>query len=407
VTQDVMIDIACIGGGPASAFAALEVLKKGKNVEIFEEHKEIGVPTHCAGLISVSGFNKLGIKVPEECIQHRVKGSIFYSPAGYTLKVKGKKDQAYVIDRAKFDRFLVDKVEKQGGKVHLNAKVTALIKANNKIGGLRVQDREGAREIKTRIILDGEGFRANFIKEAGLKPVDRERIIPAVQFDMNNVRLDEDYVEIYVGRKVAPGFFAYIIPTSNNTARVAVGGNTGKPMNYMNYFIKKHPIASRKLKGGTIFKRGGGWIIIGGPIKKTYMPGFMGVGDAVGQVKATTGGGVVFGGLCAQIAGKIAAEAITRDDFSEKMLKGYQLEWQKLYLRELKLMKLLRQVLNALPDRSIDELFRSITKPGIGIQKLIEETGDMDMQGNLIKEILFSPKIIQIGVAILSGLLIH
>ena len=98
MTQDVMIDIACIGGGPASAFAALEILKKGKNVEIFEEHKEIGVPTHCAGLISVSGFHKLGIKVPEECIQHRVKGSIFYSPSGYSLKVKRGRDQAYVID---------------------------------------------------------------------------------------------------------------------------------------------------------------------------------------------------------------------------------------------------------------------------------------------------------------------
>ena len=61
-----MMDIACIGGGPASAFAALEILKKGKNVEIFEEHKEIGVPRHCAGLISVSGFNKLGIQVPRE-----------------------------------------------------------------------------------------------------------------------------------------------------------------------------------------------------------------------------------------------------------------------------------------------------------------------------------------------------
>ncbi|MDD1776647.1 MAG: NAD(P)/FAD-dependent oxidoreductase, partial [Candidatus Helarchaeota archaeon] len=389
-----MVDIACIGGGPASAFAALEILKKGQNVEIFEEHKEIGVPTHCAGLISVSGFNKLGIRVPEECIQHKVKGSIFYSPLGHTLTVKRKKDQAYVIDRAKFDRFLVDNVERQGGKVHLNAKVTSLIKANNKIEGLMVEDREGPKRIKTKIVLDGEGFKANFLKEAGLKPVDRERMIPAVQFDMKDVRVDENYVEIYVGRKIAPGFFAYIIPTSNNTARVAVGSNSDKPMNYMHYFIKKHPIASSKLKQGTIVKHGGGWIIIGGPVKKTYTPGFMGVGDAVGQVKATTGGGVVFGGLCAQIAGKIAAEAITQNDFSERMLKGYQIEWQKLYLRELKLMKLLRQILNALPDRSLDELFRSISKPGIEIPKLIEEMGDMDMQGNLIKKILFSPKIL-------------
>jgi flavin-dependent dehydrogenase len=131
----------------------------------------------------------------------------------------------------------------------------------------------------------------------------------------------------------------------------------------------------------------------------------MGVGDAVGQVKATTGGGIVFGGLCAKIAGKVAVQAIGDNDFSEKYLRKYQKEWHQRYLRELRLMKLLRSLLNSMPDKIIDELFLSISSQGI--PELIEEIGDIDMQGELIKKVLFSPKILKMGLNILSGIFIH
>ena len=398
-------DVACIGGGPASAFAALELLKHNRNVEIFEEHKEIGIPVNCAGLVSVNGFKKLKIDVPKDCIQHRVRGSRFYSPKGYTFEVKRRDIEAYVIDRAKFDKFLIQNVEKMNGKVHRNAKVRSIIKNGLQATGLRVKREQEVINIGAKIILDGEGVRGRFIREMGLTPSHSDTLIPAIQYEMENVELDDDFVEIYIGRKIAPKFFAYIIPTSKNTARVAVGSKVGKPINYIKYFIEKHPIASKKLKNGTINKKGGGIIMIGGPIKKTYAPGFLGIGDAVGHVKATTGGGVVFGGLCAKIAGRIAAHAIENQNFSEKFLRKYQIDWQKNYLRELRLMRILRLILNSLPDKMVDELFLSISKQGI--TELIEEIGDMDMQGTLIKKVLFGPKVLQIGLGVLRGIFLH
>ena len=395
-------DVACIGGGPASAFAAIEILKKNKKVDIFEEHKEIGIPINCAGLISVKGFEKLEVKLPKECIQHKVKGSKFYSPSGYEFFVKREEIQAYVINRSIFDKFLIQQVEELDGKVHLNSKVTTIIKKDAAATGLNVKIRNENAEIESKIIIDGEGVAARFIKQMGMKSSRMDTIVPAIQYEMKNVKLDQDHVEIYLGRKVAPGFFAYIIPTSDNTARVAVGSRYHKPINYIKHFIKKHPIASKKLKHGEIYQKGGGLIMIGGPIKKTYGAGFIGVGDAVGQVKATTGGGVVFGGLCAKIAGNIAVKALNRNDFSENFLKEYQDRWMKQYLRELQLMRLLRQVLNSVPDKIIDELFYSIEKEGI--TKMMEDIGDMDMQGELIKRVLFGPKILNLLGSVLFGL---
>ncbi len=405
MVSEYQTEVACIGGGPASAMAALEILRKQKIVEIFEEHKQIGMPVNCAGLISVSGFDKLQIKVPDNCIQHKIKGSKFFSPLGYMFEVKKKDIQAYVIDRAKFDQFLMKKVENLGGKVHLNARVSSILKENKRTIGLTVKKDQLLMKVKSKIILDGEGVGAKFIESMGLKPPRKETLVPAIQYDVKNVNLEDNFVEIYIGRQVAPGFFAYIIPTSENTARIAVGSKYGKPINYIKYFIKKHPIASEKLRNASIYRRGGGIIMIGGPIKKTYTDGFMGIGDSVGQVKATTGGGVVYGGLCAKIAGRTAVEAIESNDFSENFLKRYQDEWHRLYYRELQLMYLLRSILNATPDRMIDEMFLSIIDQGI--PGLIEEIGDMDMQASLIKRVLFSPKILLMLINILKGIFIH
>ncbi|NHI91885.1 MAG: NAD(P)/FAD-dependent oxidoreductase [Candidatus Lokiarchaeota archaeon] len=398
-------DVACIGGGPASAFAAIEILKNHKMVDIFEEHKEIGIPINCAGLISVKGFDKLKIKLPQDCIQYKVKGSKFYSPSGHEFFVKRKDIQAYVIDRAIFDKFLIQKVEDLDGKVHLNSKVLSIIKKNKTAIGLKVKKGIEETSINSKIIIDGEGVRSKIIKQMGIKASRLNSLVPAIQYELKNLRIDQDYVEIYMGRKISPGFFAYIIPTSDTTARVAVGSRFGKPINYIKYFIKKHPIASKKLKNGIIYQKGGGLIMIGGPIRKTYAPGFMGVGDSVGQVKATTGGGVVFGGLCAKIAGNVAVEALNRGDFSEMMMKNYQKLWTKEYLNELRLMKLVRFVLNSIPDKLIDELFRSIENQGI--TKMMEDIGDMDMQGELIKKIIFGPKIFNLISSILFGVLFH
>jgi flavin-dependent dehydrogenase len=49
-------DVAVVGGGPCGSFAALTAAKLGANVTVFEEHEEIGVPSHCAGHFSSEAY---------------------------------------------------------------------------------------------------------------------------------------------------------------------------------------------------------------------------------------------------------------------------------------------------------------------------------------------------------------
>ncbi|RLI20602.1 hypothetical protein DRO47_04730, partial [Candidatus Bathyarchaeota archaeon] len=47
-------DVTVIGAGPSGLIAAREVTEKGFDVKVVEEDPEVGVPNHCAGLLSLS-----------------------------------------------------------------------------------------------------------------------------------------------------------------------------------------------------------------------------------------------------------------------------------------------------------------------------------------------------------------
>lgn len=162
-------------------------------------------------------------------------------------------------------------------------------------------------------------------------------------------------------------------------------------LRYLREFIKNHPIASKRLSDAVPIKQFGGSIILSGPIPKTYSDGFLVVGDAAGQVKPTTGGGVVMGGLCAQVAGEVAAEAVIEGNVNSGRLSAYQKEWRRLLSREFYLMRLARRLLNRMSDRNLDKLFKTIIKNDF--PEVIEEVGDMDFESGVIKKLVFKPKL--------------
>ncbi len=352
----------------------------------FEEHSSVGLPAHCAGLISVSGLRRLNIDIPKECILNRVKGATFYSPSGTFFTVSRRKSQAYVINRPLLDQYFASKAQKENVSLFTSTKVLAL-----KMGERRLLKVAHKKEsiFEPKIIIDAEGIRGKFVREAGLNPPSKG-VIPGVQFEVENAEVNPDQVEMFFGNKVAPGFFAWIIPTGENTARIGLGANH-HALRYLKEFIRNHPIASKRLSNAAIVKKFGGSIVLSGPIPKTYTNGFLVVGDAAGQVKPTTGGGVIMGGLCAQIAGEVAAEAIIEGKVNSKRLGAYQKKWRKLLSREFYFMLQARRILNRMSDNNLDKLFRIIIKNDF--PKVMEEVGDMDFESGVIKKLILKPKL--------------
>ena len=81
-------DIIVVGGGPCGSFSAFAASRLGADVLVCEEHREIGVPKHCAGHLSINGLKRLGLSLPHAVIENEIKGAIFYSPSGKEFTIR-------------------------------------------------------------------------------------------------------------------------------------------------------------------------------------------------------------------------------------------------------------------------------------------------------------------------------
>jgi flavin-dependent dehydrogenase len=152
------------------------------------------------------------------------------------------------------------------------------------------------------------------------------------------------------------------------------------PRRHLDRFIKK-------LKKGQKIT-GEGKVTSGGiPLKtlpRTYRERVLVVGDAAGQVKPTTGGGVYYGLICADIAVDTLCRALLREDFSDKTFSLYQKTWKKTIGRELKIGYLARRLYQKLSDRQIETLFRMLDTHHIYQAMLNSDQMRFDWHGGLL-----------------------
>ncbi|MHA2362463.1 MAG: geranylgeranyl reductase family protein [Candidatus Hodarchaeales archaeon] len=394
-------DIVIIGAGPAGIMAAIEATKKNAEVIILEEHPIVGDPNHCSGLISKNGLDKLKVPYPSSIIDNSVDSVNFYSPANYKISIKRKKkDELLVFRRNELDRNLFTAAEKIGINGRLNSRVVHLNRKKGKIVGVKVKPKnKSAYDIRCKIVIDAEGSSAKFLHAAGLSPPDPHWRLPSLQYELENVDFPSNLVELYHGSRVAPGFFAWIIPTYPGAVRIGLStwkAQQPSTKRLLDHFLTKHPIASRKLKNATITKKRGGVVTATGPIRKSYSPGFIAVGDVAGQVKATTGGGVNIGGFCGRIAGTVAAMSLDSNESSHYSLKTYEQHWKKKFYQELKLMEYYRKTVGRVNDVTLDRLFKAAADSQFG--NALSETQDIDLHSFDILKAALNPTIIKAGL---------
>ena len=383
-------DVVVVGGGPCGSFSALTAAKLGAEVVVCEEHEGIGTPTHCAGHISISGLKRLGLRLPQRIIENEIKGATFYSPSGKRFIVRRVSPVTIVINRELFDRYLSELAMKAGARYLLRTRVKSLWIDRGCVAGI-ITNKGHQAIIRSNIVINAEGCPPTLLRKAGMPALDRSMVVNAVQVEVDQVQnMETDMVEIYLGEGYAPGFFAWIIPRRNSSAKVGLATRMGDPRRYLHRLIYKHPIASEKLRKSKVLRSSFHPIPLGGPIFKTYSNGLLIVGDAASQVKPTTGGGIIFGLLCSRIAGEVAHEALEHNDFSEDFLSEYESRWRKTIGFDMKVMLLIRQILNRLTDRKLDEIIELCTR--LGLNEPLEEMGDVDFEGSSLIRMIHRPR---------------
>lgn len=384
-------DVTIIGAGPVGSTVAKVLTDKGFNVLVLEEHPLIGLPQHCTGKISVEALRELGLK-PVGILQE-VRGATFYSPSLESLTIKSDTTQAYILNRRLFDSWLSDRCVNAGASLITNARATKISLSSFGVNvGFKCGD--SFQSVNSRVVVAADGANSSVARQLGIYSKELTSGKMGVQIQVKGIcDIEEDVVELYFGRTYAPGFFAWIVPLGSEEARVGlcVDIHSGKPaINYLNDFIRNHPIASGKLRDCYMGEPSAHPIPTGGPIRRTVSEGVLIVGDAAGQVKSTTGGGLYYGMLCAKLAGETLSEALSQSTgkiLRREVLTGYERSWRLKLGREIAFSVRVRSFLDSLRDDEVDYLFHILRKDD-SLISFISKEGNLDWQSRITSPII-------------------
>src|SRR3972149_5777277 len=94
-------DVVVVGAGPAGGLVAQHVSNAGFRVAIVEEHREVGEPVQCGGLVTPRVFDYVSCRDTILGKGHRAE---IYSPSGKRIRLDGHKTEAVVVAPAQVDR---------------------------------------------------------------------------------------------------------------------------------------------------------------------------------------------------------------------------------------------------------------------------------------------------------------
>ena len=386
-----MPDAIVVGGGPVGSFAALNLAKLGAKVTVFEEHKAIGMPSHCAGHLGIRSLRSLGLyPLPGKIVENTFSQANFYSPTGFKFSVHLAKPVTCAVNREAFDKHIADMAEAAGASYCLDSRVQSLIIEGGIVKGVTVKHDDKEERFPAKIVIDAEGISPRLLRQTDLAGLNGERLVYGVSAEVENVKdMELDAVEVFVGKAYAPGFYGWLIPRRDETAKVGLAAKAGNPKEFLQRLMLKHPVASKQLSRAKITRMAFHPITLGGPIPKAYADGFLAAGDVASQVKPTTGGGVVFGLTCAGIAAEVAHEAMRRNDVSSNFLQMYQKRCADTLGFDFSVMLRVRRFLDSLSDEKLDEVLRFCAR--VGLDKTLENVEEIDFQGQLLLKILTKP----------------
>ena len=184
-------------------------------------------------------------------------------------------------------------------------------------------------------------------------------------------------VEVYILSKPDLSSFGWIIPLNGHTRIGALSGKSSQePLENLIYKsngrfkvnmdkVERAPIAcgnSKKIAGERVIT----------------------VGEAAGQVKTTTGGGIYYGLIGASIAKEILLKAAKANDFSANTLKEYERIWVERMGDEIRNGIIVRDVASKITPQLVDNVF-DFLKKNPSVKEKLENRFRFDYHQDIIK----------------------
>jgi geranylgeranyl reductase family protein len=368
-------DVIVVGAGPAGNNAALGLASRGYAVTVIDARQQVGEKL-CTGIVGRECTDRFPID--PALIYREAFSADVVAPSTGQVRFETATPQAHIIDRAAYVASFARRAQDAGAVYLLGHRV---LRAVPEPSGVTVITDRGRHQARSLVL--AAGFASPLTRQLGMGMV--SDYVTGVQAEVSTS--GDPGVEVYLGHDVAPGFFSWLVPTSPGRALAGLLARRQAPTHLANFIQKQQ--RDGKITG--VIRGATSWGIPLRPLRRTYQDRVLVVGDAAGQVKPTTGGGIYYSLLASEIASQVLAEALAANDLSAARLNLYQRRWKRLLSRELEVGYSARRLFEFLSDQQIGSLVYQAANNGIHADLLSSVDTSFDWHSRLIGKVLGHP----------------
>ncbi len=323
-----MYDLIIVGGGVAGCRLASRL---DLDTLLLEKSKEITLKD--SGIVSQRFLDMFGT----DLVEHKINAMEAVSPSGKTFRLSSETPFAYIIDRVGFSRFLRKEAGKKANVRYEFAEKVVYEKDSVSV----ITDKE---EHKARMVVGCDGALSSVRKCAGITPPD---MYPGILMKTKE-KITGENIQVFFNKFFSPEFFSWIIPQNNEYGLI-----TGiRPREHLDYFRKKQNLP-------------GGWLhshVIPAGSTQSYAERTILAGDACGQTKPLTGGGIIFSLRACQHAENTINEAFMQNNFSKEFLGRYEEAWKREMSPEIQKQLIARRFYRKMSNSDIETAFGDFGK---------------------------------------------
>jgi flavin-dependent dehydrogenase len=405
-------DVIVVGAGPAGSTCAASLARSGYRVLLLEQQHSPGAAANCTGILGIEAFDVFDL--PNDLTVNSIDRIKFVGPLRREVDFTVGRDLARVVRRRELDAALARRAVESGAELRTGIRVLggsrgpdgvevqgteiAEVEATDGTPGgscePAVERPEGepgqAREAdagngagrsfscRGRVLVLAVGYNLAILSAFGLRGP--AQFVQGAQLLCRHRGVEE--VHVFVGSNYAPGSFGWAVPLEPGW--VKVGLTTARQARlYLEALVETPQL--RDLLDLTDARLRMSPIPVGA-MERCYGDRLLVVGEAAGQVKTTSNGGIYYSMLGARVAAQTLDDCLQSDSLEAPALKAYDRAWREILADELAMGRRLRSTFESMSDTKLAALMWIASVDGL--LNLIRDRADFDWHRPLVEDLL-------------------